>query len=98
MRTYSGLQSLFRRFLAKHGLEDAGTLCTLRHMVATILLEQRENPKIVMGLMGHTKVSTTLDLYSHVVSSSVYEQAAQTLDGVYNALIQKNNPTDETPL
>ena len=98
MRTYNGLRSLLRRFLAKHGLEGVGTLYTLRHTFATILLEQRENPKIVMNLMGHTKVSTTLDLYSHVVSTSVYEQTAQTLDGVYNSLTQKKNPPADTPV
>jgi len=47
-----------------------------------------------MKLMGHTKVKTTLDLYSHVVDDAVYEQTAKTLDSVYNALIQKNNPPD----
>jgi site-specific recombinase XerD len=92
MRTYSGLRSLFRRFVERHNLQGEGaTLYTLRHTFATILLEQRENPKIVMNLMGHTKVKTTLDLYSHVVDDTVYEVTAQTLDGVYNALTQKKN-------
>ena len=62
------------------------------HTFATVLLEQRENPKIVMKLMGHTKIKTTLDPYSHVVDDKVYEQTAQTLDGVYNAMTQKKNP------
>ncbi|MCL2874524.1 MAG: tyrosine-type recombinase/integrase [Defluviitaleaceae bacterium] len=60
--------------------------CTLtglrpQHTFATILLEERENPKIVADLMGHTKVSTTLDLYSHVVDNDVYVVTARTLDG-----------------
>ena len=95
MRTYSGLRSLFRRFIEKHGLQDEGiTLYTLRHTFATVLLEQRENPKIVMELMGHTKIKTTLDLYSHVVNDAVYEQTAQTLDSVHAALTQKRNPME----
>lgn len=97
MRTYSGLRSLLRRFIAKHNLEDeAITLYTLRHTFATVLLEQRENPKIVMKMMGHTKIKTTLDLYSHVVDDAVYEQTAQTLDGVYNALTQEKNPANSS--
>jgi len=75
MWTYWGLRSLLNRFIAKHGLEDEGiTLYTFRHTFATILLEARENPKIVADLMGRAKVSTTLDLYSHVVSDAVYVQ------------------------
>jgi integrase len=90
MRTYSSLRSLLRRFIAKHNLENEGiTLYTLRHTFATVLLEQRENPKIVMELMGHAKIKTTLDQYSHIVDSSVFEGTARTLDSVYNALTQK---------
>lgn len=75
--------------MEKHNLQGMGTLYTLRHTFATILLEQRENPKIVMELMGHTKVKTTLDLYSHVVDDSVYEQTDQTLDNYYTTLTKK---------
>jgi len=91
MRSYSGLRSLLQRFINKHNLHDEGiTLYTLRHTFATVLLEQRENPKIVSELMGHTKVKTTLDLYSHVVDDTVYVQTAQVLDGVYDSLTLKD--------
>jgi integrase len=91
MRTYSSLRSLLRRFIVKHNLEREGiTLYTLRHTFATVLLEQRENPKIVMELMGHSKIKTTLDQYSHIVDSAIFEETARTLDSVYNSLTQKN--------
>jgi hypothetical protein len=45
-----------------------------------MLLEERENPKIVADLMGHVKVLTTLTTYSHVISDSVYESTAKTPD------------------
>ena len=94
IRSYSGLRCLLTRFIKKHGLEDENiTLYTFRHTFATMLLEQRESPKIVAQLMGHTKVSTTLDIYSHVVSTTVYEKTAQTLDGIYTEITQKKNPT-----
>jgi site-specific recombinase XerD len=93
MRTYSGLRSLLERFKRKHKLQDEGiSYYTFRHTFATVLLEQRENTKIVANMMGHTKVSTTLDLYSHVVDNSVYKQTAQTLDKVYAKITQKKNP------
>ena len=94
MRTYAGLRSLLERFIRRHHLqEEKITLYTFRHTFATILLDKRENPKIVAELMGHAKISTTLDLYSHVLSSTVYEKTAQTLDGIYAELTRKKNPT-----
>jgi integrase len=85
MRTYSGLRSLLNRFLKRHGLDGEGiTLYTFRHTFATVLLEERENPRIVADLMGHEKTSTTLDIYSRVVDRSVYAKTAQTLDKVYS--------------
>jgi integrase len=91
MKTYSGLRSSLERFKKRHGLQNEGiSLYTFRHTYATILLEQRENPKIVANLMGHTRVSTTLDLYSHVVDDEVYKQTAKTLDGAFTNLTKKN--------
>lgn len=95
MRTYWGLRSLLARFIKAHGLEkEKITLYTFRHTFATILLERRENPKIVAELMGHEDASTTLDIYSHVVSSEVFEQTAKTLDNVWAGIIKKKNPTN----
>ncbi|MDR1409782.1 MAG: tyrosine-type recombinase/integrase [Oscillospiraceae bacterium] len=84
MRSYSGLRSMLRRFLSKNGLDENGiSLYTFRHTFATILLEERENPKIVSELMGHSEVLTTLSNYSHVISKPVYESTARTLDRAY---------------
>jgi len=55
---------------------------------AAMLLEQRENLKIVAGIMGHKRANTTLNLYSHVVNNDVYVKTAQTLDGVYASFIK----------
>ena len=91
MRTYSGLRSILQRFVKSHGFKDTGiSLYTFRHTFATILLELRESPKIVAELMGHTKVSTTLDIYSHIVDKDVYKNTAQMLDGVYTTKICLN--------
>ena len=48
MRTYSGLRSLLERFIKKYGLqEEKITLYTFRHTFATVLLEERENPRCI---------------------------------------------------
>jgi integrase len=41
----------------------------LRHTAATLLLSQGTNPKVVQEMLGHSRVSMTLDTYSHVTPS-----------------------------
>ena len=54
----------------------------LRHSHATILLKQGVNPKVVSERLGHAKVGTTLDIYSHVLPN-MQERAAQGLDRAF---------------
>ncbi len=53
----------------------------LRHTSATLLLCQGIHPKIVSEMLGHTRISTTLDLYSHV-SMTMQQQAAEAFDPI----------------
>jgi integrase len=39
----------------------------LRHTCATLLLTKGVHPKIVSEVLGHSSVSITLDVYSHVI-------------------------------
>jgi integrase len=43
------------------------TLLRLRHTCATLLLTRGVHPKIVSEMLGHSSVSITLDVYSHVI-------------------------------
>ncbi len=38
----------------------------LRHSAATLALGAGIHPKVVSEMLGHSKISITLDLYSHV--------------------------------
>lgn len=42
------------------------TLHGLRHTHATVLLELGEHVKVVQERLGHTTITTTMDVYSHV--------------------------------
>jgi integrase len=53
----------------------------LRHTAATLLLGQGTHPKVVADLLGHTRIGTTLDLYSHV-TPTMQQQAAEAMDAV----------------
>jgi integrase len=50
-----------------------------RHTFATLMLELGESPKTVQTMLGHTKISTTLDIYSHV-SLDMERKAAASLN------------------
>jgi integrase len=41
----------------------------LRHTFATLMLSNREYPKIVQEILGHAQITLTLDTYSHVLPS-----------------------------
>ncbi len=52
-----------------------------RHTFATVMLELGEAPKAVQTMLGHTKIATTLDIYSHV-SLDLEKKAAARLNAV----------------
>jgi Phage integrase family len=41
----------------------------LRHSAATLLLTEGVHPKVVQELLGHSNISMTMDVYSHVLPS-----------------------------
>ena len=58
----------FKKIVKQLGLDDV-RFHDLRHTHATVLLLQKVHPKVVQERLGHSKISTTLDLYSHVMPS-----------------------------
>jgi hypothetical protein len=53
----------------------------LRHSAATLLLGLGIHPKIVSELLGHSQVSITLDLYSHV-TATMQQEAVRAFQGL----------------
>jgi len=48
------------------GLPQGTRPYDLRHTFATLILEQGENPKVVQEVLGHSRITHTMDTYSHV--------------------------------
>jgi integrase len=63
----------------------------LRHAHATHLLTSGVHPKIASERLGHSKVSITLDLYSHVMPG-MQENAAELVDNALQIALQKFRP------
>jgi Site-specific recombinase XerD len=47
----------------------------LRHTCATLLLVQGVHPRVVMEVLGHSRIGVTMDVYTHVVSQVQREAA-----------------------
>jgi integrase len=45
----------------------------LRHSSATMLLSMGVHPKVVQELLGHSQISMTMDVYSHVLPTMQQE-------------------------
>ena len=58
----------FKKLLEKADLPDI-RFHDLRHSAATLLLSLGIHPKVVQELLGHTQISMTMDIYSHVLPS-----------------------------
>jgi len=58
----------------------------LRHSHATVLLTAGVHPKVAQERLGHSSISVTLDLYSHIVGSLQDEAALRVDDAIGNAI------------
>lgn len=64
----------FQKEIQKYGLPKV-RFHDLRHTHASLLLKQGINPKVVSERLGHSSISITMDLYSHVVPELQREAA-----------------------
>lgn len=71
----------YQKLLSKAGLERK-RFHDLRHTVASLLINANENPKVIQQLLGHSTISTTLDIYAHVMG----ETMNKSIDTLYNQL------------
>jgi integrase len=53
----------------------------LRHTCASLLLAQGVPARVVMDILGHSQITVTLDIYSHVLPV-MQDDAATRMDGV----------------
>jgi integrase len=56
----------------------------LRHTAATYLLSRGVHPKVVQELLGHSSITLTMDVYSHVLPS-LHKEVASQMDRLYHA-------------
>jgi len=70
----------YKLVLSRASLPDV-SFHALRHTAATLLLLQGVHPKVVQERLGHSNISMTLDIYSHLIPS-MGRAAADQLDAL----------------
>lgn len=75
----SRLRDELRKFLRKHGLPLI-TVHGLRHTHASILFEAGVEAKQIADRLGHSRIQTTLDMYTHINDNQRYELTDRLLD------------------
>jgi integrase len=70
--------------LLKRAELPASRFHDLRHTAASLLLAQGTHPRVVMEILGHSRITLTMDTYSHVMPS-VMNDAAAKMDSILTA-------------
>ena len=68
------LTRAFQILLEKAGIPRVKSY-DLRHLHASVILQQNQSPALVSRRLGHASVSTTMDIYSHVLPGWQKESA-----------------------
>ena len=77
----SNLHEWFKKLLKSAELPNI-RFHDLRHSAATILLSMGVHPKVVQELLGHSNISMTIDIYSHVLPS-MQQEAMGKMDDLF---------------
>ena len=67
----------FKLILKKHNLPLDLNVHSLRHTAASLMISGGADVATVSGLLGHSQVSTTLDIYTHAFDEKKREVSAQ---------------------
>ncbi|HEX5503948.1 MAG TPA: site-specific integrase [Thermomicrobiales bacterium] len=74
------LRYRFKRLLVSAGLPRI-RFHDLRHSCASLLVAHGVQPRLVMEILGHSEIGTTMNTYSHVIPEAM-RQAIGTLDRI----------------
>lgn len=66
----------------------------LRHSAATLLLSKGVHPKIVQEILGHSEISMTMDIYSHVLPT-MQKEAMEKLNQTFLDFPQEEDQGDD---
>jgi integrase len=75
------------------GLPETTRFHDLRHSCATLLIAQGVHPRVVMEILGHSNIATTMNTYAHVLPK-VSRDAADKIDALLTLGVGENEDQD----
>ncbi len=75
-----------KALLKKAGLPDI-RFHDLRHSAATLLLSVGVHPKVVQEVLGHSQISITMDVYSHVLPGMQQDAMSRLNDALKKGIV-----------
>jgi integrase len=78
----------FKRLLKRAGLPDM-RFHDLRHTCASLLIAEGRSPREIMGVLGHSQISLTMDTYGHLFPENQHRAA----DAMQRALFDEEEPS-----
>jgi len=84
----------FRTFIKKHGLRYI-RFHDLRHTSATLLINQGVHAKVISERLGHGDISTTMNIYGHVLRAAD-QSAADKFENILNLKTTAPNSSPNT--
>lgn len=75
------LRNHFKKVAKEIGMPITTRFHDLRHSCATFLIAAGEHPRVIMQTLGHSQISTTMDVYGHVLEET-HRQAVDRLDAL----------------
>jgi integrase len=85
-----------KTFLKKAGLPDV-RFHDLRHSAATLLLSLGVHPKVVQEILGHSQISMTMDIYSHVMPSMHQDAMGKLNEAIGENLLEERKLEQDKP-
>lgn len=86
----------FKALLEKAGLPKTVRFHDLRHTCATLMIKQGVHPRVVMEILGHSQISTTMNTYGHVLPE-VQREAVNVLDELFTEKPEGDNGPATAP-
>lgn len=86
----------FKTLLKKAVLPKSIRFHDLRHTCATLMIKQGVHPRVVMEILGHSQIATTMNTYGHVLPE-VQRDAVNVLDRLFNEAPDGERGTAASP-
>lgn len=78
----NNVSNRFKALARRAGLPEEITLHSLRHSCVSFLVAQKVETRLIMEILGHSQISTTMDLYAHILPAAKRE-AANAMDATF---------------